>query len=159
MDLQEFERTVSKAYESSSYDNSPHLSKHINLSTFWKIIDNTVIPGGHGGTRSILGSSLTLGFVSRPENDVLSTHLLPEPTRVHSLPHATSSAAATPYTANSVGQSIPAYNNHSFHDDSAYLNGIMPDAYADSPFLAQNFFALGQDFVGNADDWFNWTNP
>lgn len=32
------------------------------------------------------------------------------------------------------------------------------DQSIDTPFLAQDFFALGQDFVGNVDDWFTWTN-
>ena len=56
---------------------------------------------------------------------------------------------------NGIGVSTAGFGNQ---NDSAYLATAIPDVYADTPFLAQNFFALGQDFVGNADDWFNWTD-
>lgn len=147
---------VSRAYESSSYDHSPNLSKPVDLTTFWKILDNTLVTVTHVDTRSIFGASLTLNPVSRPENDVLSTRLLPEPTRVHSLPHPTFSTVTTPVAPSSFGPSMARSSNH---NDITYLNTTIPDAYADTPFLAQNFFALGQDFVGNANDWFNWTDP
>ena len=147
---------VSRAYESSSYNNSPNLSKHVDLTTFWKILDNTFVPETRTGTRSIFGKSLTFKIMSRPENDVLSTRLLPEPTRVQSLPHLAFSTATTPSALNGFVRPMADLSDQ---NDPAFLDTIIPDAYADTPFLAQNFFALGQDFVGNADDWFNWTDP
>lgn len=74
---------------------------------------------------------------------MLSTQLLPDPTRVNSLPYFPFSTASTP----------------------VMVNGGHPDTFgrtaldsSDAPFLAQNFFAIGQDFVGNAEDWFNWND-
>lgn len=75
---------------------------------------------------------------------MLSTQLLPEPTRVRSLPYPSHSAGSTPASING--------NNLGMASHALVES-------ADTPFLAQNFFSIGQDFVGNADDWFNWNAP
>ena len=78
----------------------------------------------------------------------------PEPTRVHSLSKTSTSAQSTP-AGSAVG-----YNSVNQMNDMSNPSSIAQafDQNIDTPFLAQDFFALGQDFVGNVDDWFTWTN-
>lgn len=86
---------------------------------------------------------------------MLSTHLLPEPTRVDSVAQTSTSAVNTPAARNGV----PPVGNSSYDPSNQQIqSNATTDAFLDTPFLAQNFFALGQDFVGNANDWFNWTD-
>lgn len=149
-DLQNFEAAISKAFESSSI-NSPHLSSYVDMATFWRIMDSHSASAIPAEARSIFGPSLRLHAKARGESELLSTRLIPEPTRVHSLLHPAASSASTP--VDNASSSI-AVNSNAMGD---FTNLLGPDLVADSPFLAENFFALGQDFVGNADEWFNWT--
>lgn len=88
------------------------------------------------------------------EGEMLSTHLLPEPTRVDSVAQ-TSSSVNTPAARNGTA---PAGDNAYILSNQQTQGNVTTDTFLDTPFLAQNFFALGQDFVGNANDWFNWTD-
>lgn len=101
-------------------------------------------------SNSIFGPSLRQLPLSQNEAEIFSTHLLPEPTRVNSLHQNSGSAISTP-AARYGGDPLVASNSN------VPGNNYLLEPLIDTPFLAQNFFALGQDFVGNADDWFNWT--
>ena len=149
VDLQKFEATVSKAFVTSSAA-SLHMSNYVDMEPFWRIMDSTSLGTVPIGSRSIFGSSLKLKPRSRVEAEHLSTRLIPEPTRVHSLARTSHSNTSTP-----VETRRPSTRRSSALEEAS--TGMAVDLFADSPFLAQNFFALGQDFVGNADDWFNWT--
>lgn len=152
IDLQRFEATVSKAFQNSS-TNSPHLSSYVDMAAFWRIMDSHSASTSPEGAKSIFGPSLRLQAKARGESELLSTRLIPEPTRVHSLAHLSASNASTPIDRADAGRSLTA-GIKGFDD---FSNGLGPDLFSESPFLAENFFTLGQDFVGNADDWFNWT--
>lgn len=154
-DLQKFETTLSKAYESSLMENSPDLSNLVDLATFWKILDNTLPSSVSNSHNDMFGPSLRPQVTSRVEGEYLSTHLLPEPTRVDSVAQLSSSTVNTPTTRNGV-KSTRGGNHGAQYQPMQDLSAT--DTLLDTPFLAQNFFALGQDFVGNANDWFNWTD-
>lgn len=146
---------MSKAYESSLMENSPDLSNLVDLAAFWKILDNTLPSSISTGSNTLFGPSLRPQVTSRPEGEVLSSHLLPEPTRVDSLAPNAASSSNTP----------AAWNGTAVQTNRSYDTSIQPlqhstttDTLLETPFLAQNFFALGQDFVGNVNDWFNWTD-
>lgn len=136
-------------------ENSPDLSNLVDLATFWKILDNTLSSLTSASPNNIFGHSLRSHVTSRVEGEILSTHLLPEPTRVDSVAQVSNSAANTPVTRN--GQSSTRGGARGTSSQQM-LDIPATDAFLDTPFLAQNFFALGQDFVGNANDWFNWTD-
>lgn len=154
VDLQNFESTLSKAYETSLMENSPDLSNLVDLATFWKILDNTLPSPASSLPNNIFGPSLQPQVTSRVEGEMLSTQLLPEPTRVDSVAQVSNSAVNTPTVR---GGSRSTRGNIGMNEQQVQ-DIPATDALLETPFLAQNFFALGQDFVGNATDWFNWTD-
>lgn len=135
-------------------ENSPDLSNLVDLATFWKILDNT-LPSSMSTNSNIFGPSLRPQVSSRMEGEMLSTHLLPEPTRVDSVAQTSASSVNTPAARNGVNPTGDDRHNIS---NQHIQSTPTADMFLDTPFLAQNFFALGQDFVGNANDWFNWTD-
>ena len=132
-------------------EDSPDLLRRVDLTMFWRLMDNGTRTDLTSDTNSMFGPSLRQGAGSHGEAEMLSTHPLPEPTRVTTLHNISGSVTSTPATR-------PAGALPTFINDTMAGNTGLLEPLVDSPFLAQNFFALGQDFVGNADDWFNWTD-
>lgn len=131
-------------------DDSPDMSRNVDLTIFWRVMSNSTRANMTNDAKSIFGPSLRQLPRSQSEAEIFSTHLLPKPTRVNSLHHSSGSATSTP-AARQNGDLTTAGYIHVAGDNN-FLEPLV-----DVPFLEQNFFALGQDFVGNADDWFNWT--
>lgn len=146
--MEELEATLSRAFELSLIEVSPDLSRYVDLTIFWRIMDNNLLSATSNEARSIFGISLKQPLRTQEEAEIISTHLLPEPTRVNSLPHSSLSATSTPN---------PRTDPENATRTSNVINTNFLDSFVDTPFPAQSFFALGQDFVGNADDWMNWT--
>lgn len=154
--LRQFERVVSRAYESSIAESSSNLSNFVDLTAFWSILDDTQARTASNSVDTIFGASLRLMHASTPDGEVLlSSHPIPEPTRVQSLPKAFGSTSSTPVQVAGVH---PQFTQ--IQDTVGIRSNVTQsvEQIGDTPFLAQNFFALGQDFVGNADDWFTWTD-
>ena len=141
-DLRRLEAKVARAYNSSATEQVPNRSQHVDLTSFWRIMDNTLASSSPRNA-SIFGNTLTATRTASNEAEVLSTRPIPEPTRVHSLASHQNTAASTP-TAPSIGT-----NGQTGETVTDFLD-------LNSPFLAQDYFAMGQDFVGNVDDWFSF---
>lgn len=124
----------------------------MDLTLLWTILDNTQPKKSNHNSDTILGSSLRFNSPSVSNSEVLNSNLIPEPTRVDSLQRGYMSSTSTPASTTEAQTKRPSYT-------AATATPLPPlDLVSDESFSAQNFFALGQDFVGSVDDWFTWTD-
>lgn len=138
---------VSTSFDNSAVSNSPNPNIFIDLSLFWEIIESSSSSELPRTVDSYFGSSLIGHRQNSHSAEVLRSRLLPEPTRI-------SHEGVTPSVSNtrSAGgmSRLP-----SFAPSASRLQ--VPDLQSSQEeglsILAQSYFAAGQDFVGNMDDW------
>lgn len=128
------------------YSRTQDKSLVIDLSRFWEILDYS--SGFSDNRGSLFGSTLFSESATRA-HEVSSTTPLPEPTRIGV---SSRTAHQTPSNAGALRQDP----EHGF--DTGMLSTQL-DIYGDQySMLAENFFAQGQDFLRNTEDWFTTGN-
>lgn len=127
------------------YSRTQDKSLVIDLSRFWEILDYS---SGFSDERSSLFGSTLFSESRNKAHEVSSTTPLPEPTRIR----VSRRTSQIPGSSAAIPQEI----DHTV--DSRMLPTQM-DIYGDQySMLAENFFAQGQDFLRNTEDWFTAGN-
>jgi hypothetical protein len=141
--LQALNGAVSASYV--PYTRTQDESLVIDLSRFWEILDYS---SGFSDERSSLFGSTLFSESGNKAHEVSSTTPLPEPTRIR-VSRRTSQAPGN-------NAAVPQEADHTID------TGILPtqmDIHGDQySMLAENFFAQGQDFLRNTEDWFTTGN-
>jgi hypothetical protein len=135
---------VSNSNRESSSLRAPDSRIFIDLSLFWEIIEASFVGDLPRKDDAYFGTSLTSILQPPRSEEVIRKQLLPEPTRVSSNVNSSdghSDPAAAPQQS-SLPPAGPATESQS-----------LPPADGSAAILAQDFFALGDDIVGNLDDW------
>ncbi|KAI1616986.1 hypothetical protein EDD36DRAFT_151370 [Exophiala viscosa] len=141
--LEAFERVVSASFRDSAPPTTSGSRVLIDLSLFWEIIEATSIDGLPKTAESYFGSSLTMYRQPSHSAEVLRSRLLPEPTHIND-----TGATHGQASFQDLGDSTMQLAN------SEFVSSLDNDA----AILAQSFFAQGDDFVGNMDDWWFQAN-
>ena len=117
---------------------------YLDLDLFWEIIEASEVGELPRAADGYFGTSLTSYRQASQSEEVLRTRLLPEPTRI------SSDLSRTVDDAEAVSAlRLPALGLDTQYNGAASLPPIGNEA----SILAQNYFALGEDLVGNLDDW------
>ncbi|EEA23112.1 C6 transcription factor, putative [Talaromyces marneffei ATCC 18224] len=123
------------------YTRTQDKSLVIDLSRFWEILDYS---SGFSDERSSLFGSTLFSESGNKAHEVSSTTPLPEPTRIRVSRRTSQVPGDT--------QLAPQEPDQGF-DSNMLLT--QTDIYGDQySMLAENFFAQGQDFLRNTEDWF-----
>lgn len=107
---------------------------------FWEILDSAAISEKADTKGLVFGRSLRANARPSMVAEELNARLLPEPARVMAAGSPVG-GLITQQTPNATSNAIFTTENQPF-----YFND-------DFNVLAQSYFAQGQDFVGNMDDW------
>jgi hypothetical protein len=135
---------VSNSYRESATQRNGDSRVFIDLDLFWEIIEASAVGELPQTGDAYFGPSLTSYRQPHHSEEVLRTRLLPEPTRLGSdANRIPGSAGATPCLQLTNLGPDPQYNG----------TGYLPSMTNEASILAQNYFALGEDLVGNLDDW------
>ena len=147
MQLEKFERIVSSSYQESGLQRNPESRVFLDLSLFWEIVEASIIGELPQTTKPYFGTSLTSYRQSHHSEEVLRTRLaLPEPTRITSDVNRLATNGGT-----APAPSLPNLGGDLQYSSASYL----PVNGDEASILAQDYFALGEDLVGNLDDWWN----
>ena len=114
------------------------------MNLFWDIIESSFINELPETAKPYFGPSLTSHRQTVQPGEVLRTRLLPEPTRIG--PEIDRRADDTP----SALDLLPSSSMPNPQDPEVDL---LAPVDGEASILALNYFALGEDFVGNLDDW------
>ncbi|KAJ9602024.1 hypothetical protein H2200_013384 [Cladophialophora chaetospira] len=142
--IERFEQVVSASYRDPTSQQALDSRVFIDLNLFWDIIESSFINELPETARPYFGPSLTSHRQTIQSGEVLRTRLLPEPTRIGpDIDHRPNEAASA---FDLLPPSSMPNPQNSEVDLLAPVDG-------EASILAQNYFALGEDFVGNLDDW------
>ena len=135
---------MSASYRDPASQQVPESRVFIDLNLFWEIIESSLVTELPQTAKSYFGASLASYRQPVHSEEVLRTRLLPEPTRIGSdasrrIDDAGSASTSQPQTLVS--------------DPANGAADLLPPVDGDASILAQNYFALGDDLVGNLDDW------
>ena len=144
MKIQRFEQAVSASYHDPTSQQNADSRVFIDLNLFWEIIEFSVVKKDQPqAANPYFGASLTSFGSAAHSEEVLRTRPLPRPTRIGSdVPHGPEDAGSA------IDMLLPVSASNPTDSVADLLSGV-----DETSILAQNYFALGQDFVGNLDDW------
>ncbi|KIV79601.1 hypothetical protein PV11_07152 [Exophiala sideris] len=143
--LEAFERAVSASFHNSARPTTSGSRVLIDLSLFWEIIEASSIDGLPKTADSYFGTSLTIYRQPSHSAELFRSRLLPEPTHINE----------TGATHDS-GQAI--WSDRGDNTVPMASSELASSLNNDAAILAQSFFAQGDDFVGNMDDWWFQAN-
>ncbi|OCT52056.1 putative C6 transcription factor [Cladophialophora carrionii] len=142
--IERFEQVVSASYREPTSQHVPNDRVFIDLDLFWEIIESSFVTELPRTTKSYFGASLASHRQLIHSEEVLRSRLLPEPTRIGSdvsrRDDNADPAPAIQLPTLAAGPSNPTPD-------------LLPPENGEASILAQNYFALGEDLVGNLDDW------
>ncbi|KIW67627.1 hypothetical protein PV04_06864 [Phialophora macrospora] len=142
--IEQFEQVVSASYRDPTSQQALNSRVFIDLDLFWEIIESSFVTELPQASKSYFGASLASYRPRIRSEEVLRPRLLPEPTRIGSevsrRNDTTDPAPAMQLPSFATGNSNPTVD-------------LLPPENGEASILAQNYFALGEDFVGNLDDW------
>lgn len=144
MKIQQFEQAVSASYHDPSAQQNVDSQVFIDLNLFWEIMEFSFVNSeGPQTAKPYFGASLTSFRSTVHSEEVLRTRLLPRPTRI---------GADVPHRSEPTGSALDMLPPTSVSYSTNSVAGLLPPA-DETSISAQDYFALGQDFVGNLDDW------
>lgn len=140
--VEQFEQVVSASYRDPSSQQDVDSRVFIDLNLFWDIIESSTVNELPPTAKQYFGPSLTSHSSGVHSGEVLRTRLLPEPTRIgNEIDHRATDVVPTL----GLPQSVANFPTSEMD--------LLPPIDGEATILAQNYFALGEDFVGNLDDW------
>lgn len=145
--IEHFEKVVSTSFDNSAASDSPNPNIFIDLSLFWEIIESSSSSELPRTTDSYFGASLIWHRRNSHSAEVLRSRLLPEPTRISH--EGVTPSVSNPRSAGAMSR-LPSFAPTVSH---MQLPGTESSQDEGLSILAQSYFAAGQDFVGNMDDW------
>jgi hypothetical protein len=135
---------VSASYRQPTSQQVLNSRVFIDLDLFWEIIESSFVTELPRATKPYFGASLSSYRQPIRSEEVLRPRLLPEPTRIGSdvsrRNDNTDPAPAMQLPTFATGHPNPTAD-------------LLPPENGETSILAQNYFALGEDLVGNLDDW------
>ncbi|EXJ59024.1 hypothetical protein A1O7_06455 [Cladophialophora yegresii CBS 114405] len=142
--IEQFEQVVSASYREPTSQQLPDSKVFIDLDLFWEIIESPFVTELPRTTKPYFGASLASHRQPIHSEEVLRSRLLPEPTRIGSDVNRTDDN-----TDPAPAMQLPTFAA----DPSNPTPDLLPPENREASILAQNYFALGEDLVGNLDEW------